>query len=389
MTKRIAVITHSRYPVEPRARRMAEACAEQGYAVDVFCLREGDEPVQAVVNGVAIRRLPVARHPGAGALVYLREYLQFFLLAAWRVAREHLRRRYDMVQVHNPPDVLAFASLVPRILGARILYDVRDLAPELFMSRFNAAPDHLLGRTLYASERWACRYAHGITCCTTHAFNVLTGRGVPAEKLTIVMNCPDDRFFGAVALQPKPNGLRLVYHGTLPHRYGVNLLIRALPQLAREIPGLRLDIIGFGDTQPALEALARELGVDSITHFHGYVPLERIPAAIQGADLGVVPMRKDIFTDCGLPTKLLEYVALGIPAVVSRTVTTTEYFADDMVQYFAPDNVADLTTQILALYRDPMRAAQLAANARRFIDEHNWAHEKAGYLRLVDHLLGA
>ena len=100
-------------------------------------------------------------------------------------------------------------------------------------------------------------------------------------------------------------------------------------------------------------------------------------------------MRKDIFTDCGLPTKLLEYVALNIPTVVSRTATTADYFDDEMVQYFTPDDFEDLTAQILALYRDPVRAAQLAANARRFVEAHNWTREKTAYLALFERLLRA
>ncbi len=385
---RIAVITHSPYPMEPRARRMAEALAGRGYAVDVYCLRWPGEQAKDVVNGVTIHRLPVTRHWGAPRLVYIIEYLLFFLLAGLRL---NLGGRYALVQVHNPPDFLAWIARLPRFFrGSRVLYDVRDLSPELLMSRFRVRPDHLLTRLLRGQERGACRHADAVTVCTTHAFDVLATRGVAPEKMTIVMNCPDDRFFGAAAgpVEKQP-GFSLVYHGTIPYRYGIDLIVAALPRLRREISGVRLDVYGSGDYQPTVEALAADLGVNDITRFHGYLPIETMPAAIRTADIGVVPMRQDIFTDCGLPTKLLEYAALGVPAVSSRTVTTTEYFDDSMVQYFKPGDADDLAAAVLALYRDPARAATLAANARRFTAAHNWPHYREVYLALVERLIGA
>ena len=53
-----------------------------------------------------------------------------------RVARLAVRRRYSVVQIANPPDFLVAAGVVPRLLGARIIFDVHDLAPDLFASRF-------------------------------------------------------------------------------------------------------------------------------------------------------------------------------------------------------------------------------------------------------------
>ena len=149
MPKRIAFITHSPYPIEPRARRMAEALAERGYAVDVFCLRWPGEPETDRVKGVTIYRLPVARRQGGGRLAYVMEYLRSFLLMAWHVTRHHLRQRYALAQVYNPPDILTFSTLVPRLLsGMRVMLDVRDMAPELFMSRFGLSLEHPITRTL-------------------------------------------------------------------------------------------------------------------------------------------------------------------------------------------------------------------------------------------------
>ncbi len=394
MTKRIAVITHSRYPVEPRARRMAEACANQGYEVDVFCLREAGEAAGELLNGVNVYRLPLARRQGRGRLSYMWEYLRSFVLFAWHVSRRHLQAPYALVQIYNPPDILALSSLLPRLLsGARIVFDVRDMAPELFMSRFGLSNDHVITRTLITHERWACRYAHAVTVCTEHQRDIMAARGIPADKMVVVMNTPDDRVFGAPAPLPRPPGasdkpFTLLYHGGFLARYGLGVLIEAVPLLRLDIPNLRVECYGAGDFGATAQAMVQRLGVEEIVHFHKMVPLEAIPSVIVAADLGVVPTRRDIFTDTIMATRLMEYAHMGVPAVVSRTAATTEYFTDDMVADFKSDDPADLARQVVALNRDLARAQSLALNARRFTAEYNWSRDKAAYVNLVNRLIG-
>jgi glycosyltransferase involved in cell wall biosynthesis len=393
MGARIAFITHSQYPVEPRARRMAEALARQGHHVDVYCLRHPGEAATEVCAGVQINRLPVARQQGKGAASYLAEYLRFFVNATWALTRQRGRRRYALAQVYNPPDLLAFSTLLPRLLsGMRVIFDVRDMAPELFQSRFGFGAEEPVTRLLCAHERWACAYADGVTVCTTHQFNVHAARGISPAKMTVVHNCPDEALFGdsvcpPVAASQTPSSFTLIYHGGILQRYGLDVLLHAVPLLRAEIAGLCVEIYGTGDYLSTAQALAAELDVADLVRFHGHRPLAEMPAAVRAAQVGVVPVRRDVFTDTILPTKLLEYSYLGLPAVVARTTTISEYFADNMVAYFESGNVPDLARQVLALYHNPDARQAQALRAQLLSRQINWAHEQMTYCALVESLL--
>lgn len=400
MSKRIAVVTQSQYPVEVRARRMAEACAAAGYEVDVYCLQKPGELAEETLNGVKINRLPMFRKQGAPALTYISEYTRFLFAVGSRLSREPLRSKYDVIQVYNPPDLLAFSTLIPRLFPSRgagrpgIILDIRDVAPELYMSRFGQGEGHWMTRVLRLQERLACGYADAVTVCTTHVHGLLAGRGIDPAKMTIVMNCPDDTIFNearcgeSIRAEATDDGeFRLVYHGGMLERYGPDLLVRAAEKLAHEIPNLHVDLYGTGDFLPAVRDLAVDLENKAgrpVAEVHGFVPTEAIPGVLAKADLGVVPMREDTFTDGLLPTKLMELASSGVPAVVSRTLTTARYFEDNMVQYFRPGDVDDLAAKVLELYHDPARGKALAQNALCFGDRYNWACEKATYLALVD-----
>lgn len=389
-TARICFITHSAYPNEPRSRRMARALAEAGYAVDFICLQAPGQASEAWDEGVHIIRLPVARHQGAKASVYLREYAGFFLLAARRLVAQHRRGPYDLVQVFNPPDALIFAAGWLKLARVPLVLDLRELTPELFMSRFGLARRSVVVRLLTLQERLACALADTVLVLHERHRRIMIGRGVPARKLVQVMNCPDERLFRPAehALGRRQDGtLKVIHHGGILERYGVDTLVRAVALARAEVPGITLDLYGDGDYRPKVEALVAELGLTGCVRFHGQQPIEGMRAAILAADVGVAPLRQDVFTDCGLPTKLLEYVAVGLPAIASRTATTADYFDDSMALLFEPGNARDLADKLLAVYRDPEAAQARATQARRFTEQYNWIGERARYLTLIARLL--
>jgi glycosyltransferase involved in cell wall biosynthesis len=107
---------------------------------------------------------------------------------------------------------------------------------------------------------------------------------------------------------------------------------------------------------------------------------------IKKADVGLVPYRRDLFTDGILPTKLMEYVALGVPVIAARTPVIETYFDETMVQFFTPGEPEDLARCILALHADRQRLTALAQNADRFNQRYNWKAVSAAYVALVERL---
>src|SRR5436190_13414714 len=129
--KHAAVVLFSHYPSDPRPRRAAEALAQEGMSVEVICLKEEEsEPTHEEFNGVSITRVPLKRRRG-GKVAYLLQYGWFIVLAGVILSGRSLRRRYDLVHVHNMPDVLVFSALIPKLMGARVILDLHDPMPEL------------------------------------------------------------------------------------------------------------------------------------------------------------------------------------------------------------------------------------------------------------------
>lgn len=403
---RVLILRQGYYPDDPRVRRAVGALAARGHAVDIVCLRRAGEAARATVAGARVVRIPLAHRRG-GALRYAWEYGAFFAAAAVGALGLHLRHRYDVVQAHSLPDGLVFAALGPRCLGAKVVLDLHEVAPELAASLFRLALDHPLVRLAGRVEQAAIGFADACLAVSQPCAEAFVRRGAPAGKLTVVMNSADPALFrrpvaaadssrtGAARSpddpEPGPSApLRLVSHGTLVHRHGYDVLLHAAAHLRdRGAPDFTLRIIGDGEARPVLDALAGELGLGDRVTFDGHRPLDEMARRLVGADIGVVSNRRDAFMDLVVPTKLMEYAALGIPAVVARTTAVERYFGDDMVRYFAPGDAEDLAAALAGLMCDAGARRRLADAAERgFCGRHGWPDMAARYLDLIETLAG-
>ena len=395
MPKRHCMIVLARYPLgETRVQREAEALINHGYEVDVICARFSGEVTVGHHRNVRIYReeyrFPVRLTRKGGAVRDFLIYLTFFMSAAIRLTRLHRQQPYDTIQVHNLPDFLVFSALIPKLGGVPIILDLHDLMPEFYAGRFGQDGNSLLARLIRWQERLACRFVDHVITVSEHWRQTLIKRGVPADKCSVVMNVADENIFRwSEASQPRSPGedrFRLIYHGAIVYRYGLDLVLRAIDQVRHDIPKIHFTVVGRGDYRPTLIQMTQELGLNSHVTIDQLYLAEELPEIIRAADVGIVPYRNDIFTDGLLPTKLMEYAALGLPAIAARTTAIEAYFRDTMVEFFEPDDVDDLARCIRMLNKSPERLADLAQGSKKFNQKYNWSKIGAEYVALVERL---
>jgi glycosyltransferase involved in cell wall biosynthesis len=395
-SKRHCMIVFALYPLgETRVQREAEALVRQGYEVDVICVRlPGDRAVDNY-KGVRIFReqfkFPISPAKRGGLGEKLLFYIRFFISAAIRLTQLHLQKRYDTIQVHNLPDFLVFCALIPKLLGTPILLDLHDLMPEFYTGQFGQGSP-LISRLIRLQEQLSCRFADHVITVSEHWRRALIGRGVPADKCSVVMNVADESIF-----RPSNNGnhnhrhsgdeFRLIYHGAMLRRYGLDLAVQAIDHLRHEIPGIHLFLVGEGEFLPTLKDLVEQLQLQEYVTIEPARLVEELQEILLSCDLGVVPYLNDVFTDGLLPTKLMEYAALELPAVAARTTTIWSYFNDSNVEFFEPGDLDDLTRCIKNLYLNPDRLAVLAHRSGNFNKRYCWSMISEMYVSLVKQLI--
>lgn len=391
-TRRYCMVVHARYPVwEPRVQREARALIDAGYEVDVICLRQPGEPArERLYNKLNVYRLPLHRHKGRGKWAQILEYLLFFFLAWWQLIRLHFRRHYRIVHIHNPPDFLVFIAWIPRLMGAKVILDLHDLMPEFYASRFKSKMNGRMVRLVGWQEQLAVRFADHIITVTEPWRQTLIRRGLSPNKCSVVMNVADSRVFRQEEInihQSRDDCFHLIYHGNLSRQYGLDLALQAIAQLKHDLPGIYLTIHGRGAFLDGLQQLSDELELEEHVHFStNHMPIEDLPAFIARADVGLVPYRRDVFVDGILPTKLMEYAALGMPVIAAYTPTISTYFDETMLEFFIAEDVEDLARCIQTLFHNSNRLNELAVNIQKFNRQYDWETQKLKYINLVNNL---
>jgi glycosyltransferase involved in cell wall biosynthesis len=392
--KRVCMIVYATYPLgETRVQREAEALLRNGYEVDVISIRLPDDLPVDHYKGVRIfqekYRFPILGSNKAGIRGKFFNYLVFFISAAFRVTQLHLKQRYDVIQVHNLPDFLIFSAWIPKLMGARLILDLHDLMPEFFAGRFKSRMPNLL-KLIEWQERQACKFADHVITVSEHWRQALIKRGVPENKCSVIMNVADDRIFHPCEHRlnkPAPNGrFRLIYHGSIHDRYGLDTAVEAVDRLRTDIPNIQLTLIGNGSYLAHIRKMVEDRKLGEYVKIDGLHLAEELPAIIRSHDLGVVPYLNDVFTDGLLPTKLMEYAALGLPAVASRTTAIEAYFRNTMTDFFEPGSAEDLSKRIRYLHDHPDRLEELSQGCQKFNEHYNWPKVSAAYVKLVDGL---
>jgi len=390
------MVVHAYYEKDARVRRYAESLAALGHDVEVIALRDpGTEKVE-LLDGVTVRRVPLARKRG-GLPRYLWEYLCFFVLATLWLCRGCMRGRYDLVHVHNMPDFLVFTALVPKLLGAFVVLDVHDLMPEVYASKFGVDLAHPGIIPLRVQEVAAHLFADRVIFATEFFRSLAIERGTVAPESSFsVVNAAELRIFDAERypwVGPGTGEFHLLYLGTVSDRHGVDQIVRALPLLRDQIPGLLFVLYprfaeGEGKPLEALEALARELGVRDLLEIRSPVPLGQVPVVMSRSSVGLFTPHLDVHIDIALSLKVPEYVAMGLPIVTTRTTIMTSLFDENEVLMFEDDDTQELASCILRLHREPELGRELALRATRFQAEHSWPAEFERYVTELEALIG-
>lgn len=391
MTKRVCFIRQSFvYPGgEASVRREVETLARAGFEVHVICLnsQKGKKlPAEEMIDGVHVYRIPVVRKK-TGVKRYVYEYLMFFLLAAFKVTRLHLKHPFDAIQVNTMPDFLVFASLIPKVLKSKVVLMMHEPVPELWKTLYGSRPPRILEWV----EQAALDYADGVFTVTQQLKDTYMSRGADPNKISVILNVPDERLLTLTELpsrrSPTNGHFTLICHGAVEKRYGHDTMLKAVELVKSQIPAVRLRILGNGGYA---EAFAREIedkGLKEHIQYLGYVPIPVMLQELHAADAGIVAQESSPYSNLVHTNKMYEYMALGKPVLATRLKSVCAYFGDDAIAYFEPGNPESLAAAISDLYHHPEKRQLRVEKARGLYEQYRWEKQKEIYLSVYQQLL--
>ncbi len=386
--KTACMLAYSFYESDNRVRRYAETLVRRGYQVDAVALRKDGQARFENLNGVRVCRIQDRVRNEKNKFSYLYRLLKFFVNSTFFISKQHLHRRYDLIHVHSVPDFEVFATFFAKMTGAKIILDIHDIVPEFYASKFKVSKESVAFKALVLVEKASIVFSDHVIISNHIWEKTLIARSVKKEKCTTMLNYPDLSIFYKRPRTRKDEKFIIIYPGTINWHQGVDVAVRAFALIKDHVPKAEFNIYGDGPMRDEIQKLIAELGVQDRVFLRGPLPSDQIAAVMANADLGVVPKRNDSFGGDAFSTKILEFMALGVPVTAAATRIDRYYFNEGIIMFFEPENERELAIVIMDLVRNKESRERLSLNAFAFVADYTWDKKEMEYLSLVSRLLG-
>jgi glycosyltransferase involved in cell wall biosynthesis len=382
---RVGMVAYAYYEGNSRIEQYANALVMRGDQVDVIALNRGGDPEFETLDGVNVYRAQNRKRRRENFLTYVFQVAIFMVRSFFFLAKKHFENPYDVIHVHSVPDFLVFSALVPKLCGVPVILDIHDILPEFYLTKFRARERSLIYKLLVLIEQASIAFSDHVIIANPIWRERLLRRSAKPGKVTAIWNYPDPRIFFPRRKTRSDGKFVMTYPGSLNWHQGLDIAIQAFAKVVDQIPEAEFRIHGEGPERENLIRLAHTLGIDGKIVFSDFLPIREIAELMANSDLAIVPKRANsVFGTEAASTKIMEFMAVGVPVIVSRTKIDTLYHNDATVRFFDSDDSDELAKAILQLYSSPERRSELAANSLAYVAQNSWDLKKADYLAVVD-----
>ena len=334
-------------------QRMCQGLSQRGWQVSLIASNVPSQVVEGVrVHGV---RVPTSR-------------LLRALVGGYRVVRAARAIDADVYHFHDP-ELLIWKWLLG--LGGRlVVYDMHEYVPGAITTRLwiPSGVRQALARCWRLLERLTLRRTPVVLAERSYA------KHYPwLLRKVVVLNLPDTETLLAIPFTARSD--RIVYVGRVSRSRGSLRMIEAVQLLRERGLHVQLDIVG-----PVAEAHREELFAAigrarmPTVHLHGYMkPLDAWRVAA-GAVAGLAVLEPEPNYVESFPTKMFEYMALGLPVIVSDFPLYREVVDGSACGVcIDPLDSAALAAALEQLLRDPAKAQELGRNGREAVEKrYRW-----------------
>lgn len=309
--------------------------------------------------------------PNKGFLRRILNYLSFMFSAIFLGAPKV--GKPDILIATSPQFFVAVAGyVISRIKKCKFVFEIRDIWPEEIVA-VGAIKNRLVIRLLEALEMFLYRKADLLVAVAEGTIEILTKRGITAEKIAFVPNGVNIDHFNEA-----PNGYELrknmnidgkfvvSYIGTHGMAHKLSTVIDAADQL-KDNKDIHFLFVGDGAEKKSLKEYAEKLNLTNIT-FHDQISRDRIPEFYQATDLFLVPLKKAKLFTKNIPSKIYEIMASRKPILIS-----TEGESKKMIEKSAsglsstPEDSNEMAQKILYLFDNQLECEKMGNNGYNFV----------------------
>ncbi|MCF8474589.1 MAG: glycosyltransferase, exosortase A system-associated [Emcibacter sp.] len=312
--------------------------------------------------------------------------------------REILKtEKVDIIQAHSPVLNGMAAVEIGKEFNIPVLYEIRAFWEDAAVSHGTCKEGDLRYRISKALETKTAKMADAVTVICDGLKQDLVSRGIAADKITLIPNAVD---IGAFSGPSEPNAelkmklglndaITLGFIGSFYDYEGLDILLDSMPTIIREVPNVRLLLVGGGPEDQNLKERTKALNIEKYVMFTGRVPHNKIQDYYNQVDVFVYPRKKMRLTDLVTPLKPLEAMAQHKLVAASDIGGHNELIEDGKTGIlFKPDNPINLARTIIELLKNRERWPSIIREGRKYVEDiRNWKNSIANYPAVFERII--
>ena len=386
----LIIVENLPVPLDRRVWQEAQSLRDLGYRVSVICPKmRGFTKSRETIDNIEIYRHAISVE-ATGITGFILEYTTAILGEIWLAWHIWFKSRFDVIHICNPPDLLFIAAVPFRLFGVKIIYDVHDLCPEMFLAKFGN--NRILLNAVKIAERLTLFCADVVIATNQSVRQRIKQRGkLKDEDVYVVRTSPT-----SMSTDWEPDdSLRcgrkhlVGYIGVMGSADGVDLLLDAIRIVVREKQrtDIQFLLMGKGPEQESLRELRDEYGLTEFVTMPGHVSEEYLGRALRTIDLGTASDPTNDYNDHCTMNKTLEYMMFGKPQVLFDT-TEGRFSAGDSAIYIQNNSTDDFAEAICELLDNDAERERMGRIGRERLREISWEASSQALAKAYNRCLG-
>jgi len=303
------------------------------------------------------------------------------LVSTFLVWRKSLLLKARIFHIHDPE--LLPAGLFLRLFGCKIVFDMHENLPQQLLTKYylNRSFSVVLSKLVHFFQNISFRFLPVVFAENSYAKHFW-----PIKHHVTVLNYPI-----VTAIPAKQAGInrkfRLGYIGEISHERGINQIITILENIGTD----RIELMLAGPVRPDVSENLNYKNAQSAgwLMYHGQLSPKEAWREMGNCDVGLALLFPSPNFFESYPTKLFEYMVLGLPVIASDFPLWKEIIVGNQCGICVnPTDSKAIAAAINYLAENPKEAEELGKRGRKAVEEkYNWKTEEAKLLALYNQLI--
>ena len=393
---RIAIIWHCVYPWDIRIEKVLNLLSKHGHKIHLICKGREGLPETEDIGPVRTHRIFVSSSSIGSNLSKMLSY-PIFLNPVWiySIVKILIKNRVGLIIVRDLPLAL-LAGILGKALRIPVLLDMAENYPAALIAYSKARYKPFLlmdGFLPRFYEQWSLKFMEHVFIVAEEQRTRLMKLGVPEDKMSCIRNTPELRFFsentgcGGENGTDLNSGATLLYVGKIDKHRGVDILIRAMPEILKRYPKARLQIIGDGTERTKLIEMVEGLTLKESVIFEGWIEFSRVPRFIGNSTICLIPHLLSEHTNTTIPNKIFDYMAMGKPVIVSNCEPLARIVREEKCGLiFRSGDSDDFSRKVIKLLEDKNRNVY-GLNGKKAVElKYNWQVDSENMLKTINNM---